>query len=124
VAIDTLLGAHDGRQARACSVGSGWAVWAVDFGHDIGPAAWDRSTLVGSPDPTVLADPHGWFSLSTAEERGVLADALTAITDDDFDQIVAAVPAGWGPAADDRAALVEYLVRRREPVVTLIRQPV
>lgn len=122
VAIDTLLGAHDGRQARACKQGDGWAVWAVDFGHDIGPGTWNRVTLEGSASPTALLDPNGWFSHSTVEEWRELAARLGAIRDEAFTAVVAAIPSAWGPSAEDRAALVAYLIRRRVAVVTLIEQ--
>jgi len=122
VAVDTLLGSHNGRQARACPAPGGWSVWGVDFGHDIGPGAWNRSTLLGSPDPTRLEDPNGWLAHSSTEDWAEVADTLSGITDDDFTRIVGSIPLVWGPAAEDRSGLVAYLVRRREPVVTLIRQ--
>jgi hypothetical protein len=122
VAVDTLLGAHDGRQARACPDQGGWAIWAVDFGHDIGPGSWNRSTLEGRADPVALEDPNDWFGHSTPQEWTELAERISAITDDDLAGIVAAIPSAWGPPDDDRSALVACLVRRREAVVTLIRQ--
>jgi hypothetical protein len=124
VAIDTLLGSHDGRQARACKDGVGWAVWAVDFGNSIGPGAWSRASLETLPSPSALEDGHHWLSLATKEIMGELAETLSTITDEDFARIVGAIPAEWGPSDDDRAALVAHLVRRREAVVTLIRQRV
>jgi hypothetical protein len=124
VAIDTLLGSHDGRQARACKDGAGWAVWAVDFGHNIGPGAWSRATLDALPSPLALEDVHHWLSLATEEIMDELAETVNKITDEDFAEIVGAIPEEWGPSNDDRAALVAHLVRRREAVVTLIRQRV
>jgi hypothetical protein len=124
VAVDTLLGAHDGRQARACPEDDGWAVWAVDFGHDIGPGAWNKSTLENSADPVALGDPNDWLAHSTASDCAELAAEVGSITDDDFAGIVASIPTAWGPSDDDRAALVAHLVRRREAVVTLFRQRV
>ena len=121
VLIDTLLGAHDGRQARACRGDGGWTVWAVDFGHDIGPGNWNRSTLDAAPDPTALEDPRDWLRYSDPTEWSELATALGAMTDAEFAQTVRAMPADWTPTQDDRDALVAYLVRRREAVVTLIR---
>jgi len=124
VVIDTLLGSHDGRQARACKDGEGWAVWAVDFGHDIGPGAWSRASLEALASPPALEDGHHWLSLATKEIMGELAETVSNITNEDFAQIVGAIPAEWGPSDDDRVALVAHLVRRREAVVTLIRQRV
>lgn len=122
VALDTMLGADNGRQARACPDPGGWAVWAVDFGHDIGPGRWNRSTLEARADPASLEDPNGWLAHSTSADWTGLADRVGSITDEDLARIVAAIPAAWGPPADDRQALVGCLVRRREAVVTLMRQ--
>ena len=125
VVVDTLLGAHDGRQARTTEQTlAGWTVLAVDFGHDIGPGSWNRSTLTASAAPTELTDPNDWLSGASGEELTHLADSLDSISDADFGAIVSAIPLAWGPSTDDRSALVDYLVRRREPVVTLIRQRV
>jgi hypothetical protein len=46
VGLDTWLGQHDGRQARAIRCGDGYEIRAVDFGHGLGPPNWTAADLV------------------------------------------------------------------------------
>jgi hypothetical protein len=94
------------------------------FSHDHGhyfPSGpdWTPASLaaVGTAPIQLGVDPSG---LSAAElER--LADAITAVTTEDVEAVMANVPASWPVDDTDLEALVSFITDRREPVAARLR---
>jgi hypothetical protein len=94
-------------------------VHSVDHGHFLnGGTGWTADTLrqIGpvTVDPYFRACGLPDAALAAAKPR------LAEITDDDLRMIAAGLPDEWKVTAEDRSALVEYFVARRDRLLALL----
>ena len=94
-------------------------VYSVDHGHFFnGSTGWTPDSLrqIG---PVVL---DGYFSACGLSEAALVEakSALSQITDEDIGLVALGPPDEWGITADDRAAITEYLISRRDRLLTLL----
>lgn len=94
-------------------------VYSVDHGHFLnGSTGWTPTSL-RQIVPVVLDQ---FFSTCGLPES-VMATAktrLVQITDEDIQLIAKELPDEWAVTIDDRAAITEYLVTRRDTLLTLL----
>jgi hypothetical protein len=123
VALDTWTTAHDGRQARArLTAANEYEVFGVDFGHNFGPANWDRASLASIATPVGLVDSNEWAVGAPTGVGSNVAAAVRAIGDDDLQDLIGSIPTSWGLGSEDGEALAEFLAGRREAVAKLLEQ--
>lgn len=93
-------------------------VYSVDHGHFFGPGnpSWDVDSLNraggASPNPTIVS-----ACALTPDELRAAASRLSGVSDQLIGQIVAVPRSDWGITENERSALVEYLVRRRDDLI-------
>jgi hypothetical protein len=94
-------------------------VFSVDHGHffQSGPN-WTISGLQGAP-PVVLDPVFGACALTPVELRSA-ARSLKSVDLSDVSAIVNWIPTDWGLSSDERAAMIEYLVRRHAQLLTVV----
>jgi len=98
-------------------------VISVDHGHffPAGPG-WTVASLVGAPAPQL--DPTiGATCNFTPEELASVRERLRNISDAHIAAIVGRPPASWNVSRDERIALADYLVTRRDHLIHTLPVP-
>lgn len=92
-------------------------VSAVDHGHFLpkGPN-WTVPGLAAAPPPEVAADLVKACSLTDEDLHDACLN-LSKINDQEIARILAIPPDDWGVTIDERVALAEYLVGRRDALI-------
>jgi hypothetical protein len=98
-------------------------VYSHDHGHFFpGGPNWSAAQLAANPnadlDPALVQGCNLTVQEITEALARLQAVSLAQITD-----VVAAVPASWGILDPERAALTEFLVKRREALLTQYPSP-
>jgi len=94
-------------------------VYSVDHGHFLnGSTGWTPASLreIG---PVTLDPYFSGCGLPDSAFAGVKTQ-LAQVTNDDLRMIAAGPPDEWGVTHDDRIAITEYLVARRDRLLTLL----
>ena len=94
-------------------------VFSVDHGHffQSGPD-WTISGLQGAP-PAVLDPVFNACALTPVELRSA-GRSLKSVDLSDVSAIVNWIPTDWGLASDERAVMIDYLVRRHGQLLTAL----
>lgn len=80
---------------------------------------WTIATLENAPEPAIDEDLRSQCHLTPSEIEKALA-ALKAIEEQKIIEVVASPPIEWGLTIEERIALVEYLIARREQLSMMI----
>ncbi|MCA1789088.1 MAG: hypothetical protein LC667_04280 [Thioalkalivibrio sp.] len=96
-------------------------LFAADHGHAFprGPD-WTRRSLLSAATPAELDHELADACRFTQGEIQAAADALRGIDDAGIVKAVAAPPGEWGFGMPDRAALAQYLSRRRRELLIVL----
>jgi hypothetical protein len=97
-------------------------VYSHDHGHFLGGPNWSAASLAGSHNAVLDQSLVHGCNLTAAE----IAEAMTrlqGVTPEEISEVVSGVPAEWGITAAERAALVEFLRRRRESLIAHYAPP-
>jgi hypothetical protein len=94
-------------------------VYSVDhsffFPFDSETGEWSPEIL--RQHPQAVVDPYfSTCGLKRVEIHQAL-QALASVTEDDIFEVVATLPEPWGITMDERIALVEYLIRRKQELL-------
>jgi len=94
-------------------------VYSVDHGHFLHGSTGRNPTSLRQIGAVAL-DPY--FAACGLPDAALATPKtnLAQITDDDITMVAAGPPDEWGITAEDRAALVEYLVARRDRVLAML----
>ena len=94
-------------------------VYSVDHGHFLnGSTGWTPASL-RQISPVVL-DPYFSACGLTESAMAIAKTRLAQITDDDIQLIASGLPDEWAVTTDDRIAITEYLVTRRDRLLNLL----
>ena len=96
-------------------------VLSVDHGHFLnGSTGWSAASLRGCGPPAL--DPYFAMCGLPASALVIARAALAAITDSEIRLVAGGPPDAWGTTPDDRAAIAEYFIRRRDQLVAILPQ--
>jgi hypothetical protein len=98
-------------------------VHTVDHGHFFpGGPDWTADSLATASPDAVLHQPVLDYCPPTKEEVAVVEAVLTSITDDEIAAAVSSVPADWVVSAEERSAVTNYLIARRDTLAASMRK--
>jgi hypothetical protein len=95
------------------------AVLSTDHSPFFGGLGWDANSLRGTQE-AVVQDPVLGQAGLTPEDRKLALDKLAAVGTADIIHAVASPPAEWGVTREERLALAEYLLARKDRVIELL----